>query len=431
MVNRLIFFFLSLFMAIGVKAEQPVLQYFDGKNYDPVSWDNIDKIIFEDQKGLVILNHDGEKSYYPLKNGMLINSSITIPLIEITTQEYLEEIPDKENYQTGNFNLKSFDEHENIDTKVNIRGRGNTSWYNPKKPYRLKFDKKVSLCGLPAAKNYVLLANYSDASLVQNALAFKIGQMLELPYTNQYVPVDVKLNGIYKGSYLLTNKPGINAGSVDIDENNSIMWELDLAFDEDLKFISPLLNLPVMVADPELTQEQFKYWQDDFVKMEKAAIEMQAADLVDMDVLTRYVLVYEIMKNDELGWPKSMKLFKSKGGKYIFGPIWDFDTAMGKEWNGQNYTTSEISKPVWKNLLIAYLEDDPEYQKAIKRHWDNFKNNLPVLIDFIDDYAYLIETSAERNQTLWPDIENFHESIYKMKLWLKLRFICVDLLYSK
>ena len=98
------------------------------------------------------------------------------------------------------------------------------------------------------AKNYVLLANHIDPTLMLNSVAFKVGQLLNIPFTNHAIPVDVVLNGKYKG----------------LDENNSVMWELDSYFDEDPKFKSEAFNLPVMVKDPDLTTEQFEYWKKDF-----------------------------------------------------------------------------------------------------------------------------------------------------------------------
>lgn len=114
------------------------------------------------------------------------------------------------------------------------------------------------------AKNYVLLANHLDPTLMLNSVAFKIGRLLELPFTNHAIPVDVVLNGIYKGSYLLTEQIEVKENRVDLDENNSVMWELDSYWDDEPKFKSTAFNLPVMVKDPDLTTEQFEYWKKDF-----------------------------------------------------------------------------------------------------------------------------------------------------------------------
>lgn len=414
---------------LSMLAETPVLQIFDGKDYDPVDWEEIENITYDSSDGLVLDLGNGTKKNIIFSSGLNIPSGETLPLIEIFTDEYMEEIPNKTTYQEASINIKGWGKEKDFNEKVTIKGRGNTSWMFPKKPYRLKFNKKISICGLPKAKSYVLLANYTDASLIQNALAFKLGQMLELPYTNESVPVDVKLNGIYKGSYLLTNKPGINAGSVDIDEDNSVMWELDIAYDEEYKFRSPILDLPVMLSDPEMDEAAFEEWKADFIAMEEAAVNYNAAEFVDMDLFARYYLVYEIMKNSEIGWPKSVKLFKTKGQKYIFGPLWDFDTAMGKVWNGPSYTTTSINERVWKNLLFCYLEDDPIHQEAIVRYLGEIKSRLPEILDFIDDYADRIRNSAIRNQTVWPESEDFDLSVMKMKDWLQMRFEALEVLY--
>ena len=51
------------------------------------------------------------------------------------------------------------------DGDIKIRGRGNSTWFAPKKPYRIKLDKKTDLFGMGNNKDYVLLANYYDPLL--------------------------------------------------------------------------------------------------------------------------------------------------------------------------------------------------------------------------------------------------------------------------
>ena len=428
---RKLILIISILISINLSlySQEEVLQIFDGKNYTPVSWSNINEFVFDEEGNVLHIKMNNDDIKIKAEAQTLLISGLSIPHIEIFTDEFLEEIPNKNDYKSGDFLLQGFGLYEDIERRVDIRGRGNTSWGFEKKPYRLKFDKKVSLCGLPEAKSYVLLANYIDSSQLQNALAFKIGHMLGLPFTNNFVPVDVTLNGIYKGAYLLTNKPGINAGSVDIDEDNSIMWELDVYYDESMKFKSPLLNLPVMVADPDLNEELFEYWKNDFIELEKEVVNLNASELIDMDIAARFLLVYEILKNDELGWPKSIKLFKSKGGKYIFGPIWDFDLAMGKVWMGESYTTEEIENKVWKNSLFSYLESDPTFIESINKAWNEIRPRLPEIIEFIEDYVALIHNSAIRNQQLWSSLEDFESSVIKLNTWLTLRFEVLDKFY--
>lgn len=410
-------------------AQDKTLQIFNGDKprYTPLKWNDISSIGFKADEELMIINlTDGQSLQNKISDGSTYPSGQALPLIEITTDEFIEEITDKKIYKSAFISLEGFGQHENLSDSVLIRGRGNSSWGYPKKPYRLKFPKKISICGLPKAKNYVLLANYTDKSLMQFALATKLGEMLEMPFVNHVVPVDVVFNGMYKGSYLLTNKVGINSGSVDIDEENSVMWELDVNYDEDKKFRSPILDLPVMLKDPDMDDAAFESWKNDFEEMEKKAVNFEASDAVDMDAFAKYLLVYQIMLNGEIGWPKSINLFKTDGGKYIFGLIWDFDFAMGSVWNGEPWSIEKVNDTVWLNKLFAYLTMDPEYKTAVKKHWATLRTKLPEIIDYLDAYAAEIRTSAHRNSATWPEFGNFDSSYEKMKNWLILRYEAID-----
>ncbi|MDR1899929.1 MAG: CotH kinase family protein, partial [Treponema sp.] len=184
-----------------------------------------------------------------------------------------------------------------------IRGRGNTSWDAPKKPYRIKFDKKTSLFGRPAAKSWVLLANYQDTTLFLNSTAFELGKLFNLPFTPHYDHVELVLNGRYEGSYVLTNQIQAGTGRVDIDKDRGFLVELDTHYDEDPKFTTPVLQMPVMIKHPEDTEDGPRI---DSVK--NALYELEAAlfddsfpdnhyrDLINIDVFVDYIMINEITR---------------------------------------------------------------------------------------------------------------------------------------
>lgn len=416
-------------------AANNVLQISRANKYTPNEWNNIESIGFdaEGEKMLIQTKND-EVNEYSLCDMPVMVSGQTLPLIEITTDEYLEEIPDKVNYKSGMFRMQGFGCYDDAEADVNIRGRGNTTWTLLKKPYRLKFEKKISLCGLPKAKNYVLIANYQDPSYMQNSIAFRLAEMLDIPFTRPMIPVDVVLNGIYKGSYTLTTKPGINAGSVDIDEKNSIMWELDTYFDEDFKFLSPLFQLPVNVSDPDLVEMAgddldaadalFEEWKQDFIEMEQAVYDHRAGDYIDLDLYARYFLVYDITKNDELQHPKSVKLYKTRGegNKYMFGPVWDFDGAWSRWTTDEFYSERLINEHVARCEFFKYLEQEPEFRAAYRKYWHYINDQMPELLEYIDDYTQLIRTSWQRDYVAtgsrWLPNRHFDIMVEKMRTWL-------------
>lgn len=403
-----------------------ILQPIDtiGNRYTPIQWNNIEsfKILStEDGDSLRIINTDSEDMVFDMSKTLIMNGN-TIPLITITTDSMMNQIPDKVNYQKATIEIKGFGVFEDFSQEVSIRGRGNTSWViSDKKPYRLKFDKKQSLCGLKKAKNFVLLANWTDISLIQNSLASFIGKMLNLPYTHTMVPVDVVLNGVYRGSYILTNKPGINAGSVDIDEDTSVMWELDTYFDEDMKFKSPLLDLPVNLADPDLTEERFEYWKNDFITMEENVVNGNVEDYIDIDSYAKYKAVNEIMKNNELWHPKSLKMYKEEGGKYQFGPLWDFDVAMGYNYDKrESYNILRAASGIANNNLMKAIEKDNKVNEKIFEYINFVLKNEDELWKFIDSYCSDIKSSALRNNIKWKSFGDWEENIAKMKIWFEV-----------
>ncbi|MBR7179841.1 MAG: CotH kinase family protein, partial [Oscillospiraceae bacterium] len=99
--------------------------------------------------------------------------------------------------------------------KTEIRGRGNSTWAQPKKPYRLKLDKKTDLFGMGKSKHWVLLANYLDESLQRNTLAYNLSGAMGMEQMST-VFVDVVLNGDFVGNYQLCENIRIDDTRVDI-----------------------------------------------------------------------------------------------------------------------------------------------------------------------------------------------------------------------
>lgn len=358
--------------------------------------------------------------------------SIGLPVIEIMTGNNIKEVESKVDYEKGVFTLSGFGKYNDVEeTAVEIRGRGNSSWGYHKKPYRLKFKDKIKLCGLKTAKNYILLASWTDQSFAQFALAIRVADMLGLEYTPHVVPVEVVLDGEYKGLYLLTNKPGLNSGSVDLgdDEPVSVMWELDSYFDEDYKFMSPLYDLPVNLSDPDIEDMDEGYsfgkWQDDFMEMEENVMLGNAAEYIDMDVAAKYFLVNDIIRNNEMAHPKSIKLYKTDGGKYTFGPIWDFDWAMGGPGWGvldNTYNPATAEDLAGRHKFINDIEKDETYKAYRKKYWKEIRDKVDELCDYIDDFTLELKAEAYRNREKWPVFCEHELLIPKMKEWLKIRY---------
>lgn len=383
---------------------------------------------------------NGETFQYTVKAEFLLSA---IPELTITTTDpSIAEIPSKDYYLEGTLAVNGRGGYEGYTGKTEVKGRGNSTWGYPKKPYRLKLNKKAEICGLGKAKNYVLLANHLDPTLMLNSVAFKIGRLLELPFTNHAIPVDVVLNGIYKGSYLLTEQIEVKENRVDLDENNSVMWELDSYWDDEPKFKSTAFNLPVMVKDPDLTTEQFEYWKKDFnaftTQFAKEPLEGNSyVDMIDIESVAKFLITFNLVHNMEINHPKSVFLHKERNGKYVMGPIWDFDWAYDYEGTSNHF--GRYNTPLFSSSMngvgTAFFQrflQDSRVKTIYKRTWQDFKNNkLDALLQYVDDYAVMLKPSVERNSELWENTRSFDTKVKELKTWLKNRADYIDSEVSK
>ena len=383
---------------------------------------------------------NGETFQYTVKAEFLLSA---IPELTITTTDpSIAEMPSKDYYLEGTLAVNGRGGYEDYTGKTEVKGRGNSTWGYPKKPYRLKLNKKAEICGLGKAKNYVLLANHLDPTLMLNSVAFKIGRLLELPFTNHAIPVDVVLNGIYKGSYLLTEQIEVKENRVDLDENNSVMWELDSYWDDEPKFKSTAFNLPVMVKDPDLTTEQFEYWKKDFnaftTQFAKEPLEGNSyVDMIDIESVAKFLITFNLVHNMEINHPKSVFLHKEGNGKYVMGPIWDFDWAYDYEGTSNHF--GRYNTPLFSSSMngvgTAFFQrflQDSRVKAIYKRTWQDFKNNkLDALLQYVDDYAVMLKPSVERNSELWENTRSFDTKVKELKTWLRNRADYIDSEVSK
>lgn len=383
---------------------------------------------------------NGETFQYTVKAEFLLSA---IPELTITTTDpSIAEIPSKDYYLEGTLAVNGRGGYEDYTGKTEVKGRGNSTWGYPKKLYRLKLNKKAEICGLGKAKNYVLLANHLDPTLMLNSVAFKIGRLLELPFTNHAIPVDVVLNGIYKGSYLLTEQIEVKENRVDLDENNSVMWELDSYWDDEPKFKSTAFNLPVMVKDPDLTTEQFEYWKKDFnaftTQFAKEPLEGNSyVDMIDIESVAKFLITFNLVHNMEINHPKSVFLHKEGNGKYVMGPIWDFDWAYDYEGTSNHF--GRYNTPLFSSSMngvgTAFFQrflQDSRVKAIYKRTWQDFKNNkLDALLQYVDDYAVMLKPSVERNSELWENTRSFDTKVKELKTWLRNRADYIDSEVSK
>lgn len=301
------------------------------------------------------------------------------------------------------------------DLTLQVKGRGNSTWgITQKKPIRLKFPKKTSICGFNKAKSYVLLANYIDASHMKNMLSLWLARKLDVPFSNHTMPCNLIINGSYQGLYLLTEKVGINSGSVNIDEEEGILFELDDQYDEKYKFYSAPYNLPTMVKDPDFDEmdseaggitpeERLKLWEEDFNIALEGIKTGNGFDYFDINSVINYILVNDFSLNNDWSIPRSFFIWKKRLGKdekYYFGPIWDHDVAYN--FIGRTGTFTPL-RDIWYPNFCKDLIENEEFKSLYKERVKYLKNEVfPEMLEAVDGYSELIAPHAMLDGVKWP-----------------------------
>ena len=96
-------------------------------------------------------------------------STASLPIVSITTGSGAD-IVSKDVYVAGTMTLTDTLGATAMQGAIEIWGRGNTTWFMPKKPYRLRLVASTSLLGMPTCRHWVLLAATVPGSGVQGPL---------------------------------------------------------------------------------------------------------------------------------------------------------------------------------------------------------------------------------------------------------------------
>ncbi len=134
-------------------------------------------------------------------------------------------VPDVPYYEACTVTVKDADGNTVIDgADADVKVRGNWTTMYDKKPFRIKFNEKQSMLGLndgAEMKNWLLLGEYKDFSMLRNKAAFDIAEDIlgaDGYYSSDCEFVEVVINGRYWGVYLLAEQQQINKNRVDITE---------------------------------------------------------------------------------------------------------------------------------------------------------------------------------------------------------------------
>ena len=277
--------------------------------------------------------------------------------------------------------------------------------------------------------------------MMTNAIGMKAANLMGASAANHIVPVDLYLNGEYRGSYNLTEKVGFSNNSVDLeDEGAAALLELDSYYDEPegQKFRSQPYNLPINVKEPDFSDGTSRITletvETDFNEFMQTLFDGEDITAhVDLEQLVRFLMVNELICNYELYHPKSTfcyrESFESDTSKYVFGSVWDLDWAFGYEGHSR-YFQDETASNYWLDMPVVDVKQfmqDLRFKYAplgqlYSELWTQFmENDLTELKEFCQDYYDFAHASFELNQTKWRDYTDYQQQATTAASWLQAR----------
>lgn len=328
-----------------------------------------------------------------------------------------------------------------LDAPGESRLRGNYSMTFPKKPYRIKFKNKQRI--LPDApakvKKWTLINNHGDKTLMRNTIAFEASRLAGLEYTPYCRPVDVILNGEYKGNYQLCDQVEVNPGRVDIDEmtpednagdalTGGYLIEVDAYANQEISWFTSKKDIPVTIKSPdedEITAEQKKYITDVFNDMEGRLYQGKYDEttgyraILDVPSFLRHFIVGEFSGNTDTYW--STYFSKRRNDPHLYcGPVWDFDIAFENDnrtypLNSKNtficFDGSASAAGTMRSFVSKVINSDSKTKDELMKLWSNMRNTRDFTVDhftaYIDNLAADMDASLRLNFTRWPILNQY------------------------
>lgn len=356
--------------------------------------------------------------------------------------------------------------HSNMNAKISARG--NHSFGYEKKSYQFDLEQPCNLLDMGEAATWIILSNSYDLTNLRNKITYDMAASAEMEGSPKSEFVDVYLNDIYHGTYLLTEKiefgknrleyndlessnillNGTNLNSyksfnfnngeqkgyllpeepVDITGGYLLEHDYGNKYDEESSGFKTKSGECYVIKNPKhATISEVQYISalfqeiEDAVKSESGYNEKTGkhySEYIDMKSWADKYIIEEFSKNQGGGCTSSYfyKLPDEVSEKVYGGPIWDYDKAYGrldnifKSTNDLDFMMLHSDYTKW----FYYLYQHEDFREMVKYEYQNvfapyIENELCAEID---TYAMLLQDSLKMN------FERFEE-MYKYGIEVK------------
>lgn len=414
-------------------------------------------------------------------------SSSNLPIIKINTngQQIVDDpkiVADMAIIYNGPGKTNNVDQtNYNYLGKIGIEFRGHSSQMFPKKQFGFETrdetgidDSDVSLLGLPKESDWILSANYSDKSLMRNILSYQLSREMG-NYASRTINCEVIINNEYKGVFVLMEKLKRDKNRVNVEKiastditppnvTGGYIFSIDKLDGGETTWTSKIAPAPGYAAtvfqfvypkDSEDIQPQQKEYLSDYVDSFEEALNGSKyqdpvngfSNFADGTSFMDFFIVNELARNID-GFRLSSYFHKSRQGKIVAGPVWDFDIAWGNAnyYSGSNpvgfdYTIAippnDYQVPFWWERLMT----DVAWKAALNCRYSDFRQNVlsqQRIYTIIDSVSNELQIAQTRNfirwnimgQYVWPNPQpvptSYAGEVSNLKNWVTARLNFLD-----
>ena len=379
-----------------------------------------------------------DDSEYPYAN---------VPRLVIETEDF-KQIRNTNEYVPALLQIYGKNSPESAPLPVQLKGRGTSSFNSmPKYSLTLKLGKEEELLDMPKDKDWALISNSADKTLLKNFITLKLYSWLGGNYAPQTRFVELYLNRQYLGVYLLSETVKAGSNRVNIPKNgDSFLFEKtskigikenDAIVTTDNKHIFCIKS--PKYPDTTKLLRHLNQWES-LLQDHDSSIEDSLDFWLDLDDYLRFYWVQEFTKNSDANFNRSIFITWVYGQPMHYGPVWDFDLAYG------NWIFDWVRSP--KEWYVRYYGWDKELfqrkkiQAKAMAYWKSNKQAFYQLTDSIAKYAKEMAPVAKNEFKRWPVLKNtenwtykeayssYEESIDSLNSWIRQRYSWIESQYK-
>lgn len=312
--------------------------------------------------------------------------------------------------------------------------RGNWSSWLPKKPFKIKLEKKADLLcrGDKKYKDRNWLLIKEEYMLLSLYAGTEINRLVGMPWTPAFQFVNVVINGDFRGLYALCESVRRNTDCrLNVDNLTGYVLEYDPYWWNEDFYVPSSYNENYTFKHPDVedfTEEGASYISEAVLEMEQSVKAGTYPSYIDVPSFASWLVAHDILgTQDGLGSNIfMMKYDNTAASLFTMANLWDFDTICKKE---GNWATIH-NMYVFKDLLSS---DNTLFKDTYVTRYHELSPEIFSRIDYLLDslststLATELQLSKQWDCERWdftrPSIE---EEITTLREWFADRKTWMD-----